>query len=66
MPIVRTLTLKVRDLDREREGKLEGFNQGCRVEWQQRTESGEAPMVQNMQYMGDTTLDASWVNQRIE
>ena len=33
MPIVGTLTLKVQDLDREREGKLEGFNQGCRVEW---------------------------------
>ena len=32
MPIVGTLTLKVQDLDREREGKLEGFNQGCWVE----------------------------------
>ena len=31
MPIVGTLTLKVQDLDREREGKLEGFNQGCRL-----------------------------------
>ena len=66
MPIVGIFTLKVQDLDRERERKIEGFNQGCRAEWQRRTESGEAPTVQNMQHMGDTTLDAIWVNQRIE
>ena len=51
-PVVGTLTHKVRQLNREREEKLEEFNMGCWKEWERRDVSGEAATGQNLQALG--------------
>ena len=64
-PVVGTLTHKVRQLNREREEKLEEFNMGCRKEWERRGVSGEAATGQNFQDLGKQKLDKSWTEKRI-
>ena len=41
-PVMGTLNHKVRQLNREREEKLEEFNMGCRKEWEQQDVSGDS------------------------
>ena len=54
--VVVTLTHKVRQLNQEREGKVEEFNMGCRKEWERQDVSGEAAMGQNLQALGKYKL----------
>ena len=63
--MVGTLNQKVRQLNREREEKLEEFNMGCRKEWERRDVSGEAATGQNLQALGKQNLDESWIEKRI-
>ena len=56
-PVVGTLTYKVRQLNREKEGKLEEFHMGCRKEWERRDDSGEAATGQNLQALGKQKLE---------
>ena len=58
-PVVGTLTHKVRQLNREREEKLEEFNMGFWKEWERRDVSGEAATGQNLQALGKQKLDKS-------
>ena len=64
-PAVGTLTHKVIQLNREREGKLEDFNMGCWKEWERRDVRGEAATGQNLQALGKQKLDKIWIEKRI-
>ena len=64
-PVVGTLTHKVRQLNREREEKLEEFNMGCRKEWERRDVSREAATEQNLQALGKQKLDKSCIEKGI-
>ena len=64
-PVVDTLNHKARQLNREKEGKLEEFNMGCLKEWERRDVSGEAATSQNLQALGKHKLDKSCIKKRI-
>ena len=56
-PVVGTLTLKVRQLNREREKKLEAFNMGCQKEWERRGVSREKqPQGKTCRLWGNRSL----------
>ena len=57
--VVGTLTHKVRQLNREREEKLEEFNMGCQKEWERRDVSGEAATGKNLQALGKQKLETA-------
>ena len=64
-PVVGTLTHRVRQLDREREEKLEDFNMGCRKEWERWDASGEAATGKNLQALGKQKIDKIWIEKKI-
>ena len=55
-PVVGTLTHKVRQLNQEREEKLEEFNMGCQKEWERQDVSGEAATGENSRIWGNRSL----------
>ena len=55
------MTHKVRQLNQDREGKLEELNMGCQKEWERRDVSGEAATGQNLQALGKQKLDKIWI-----
>ena len=63
--VVGTLTHKVRQLNQDREEKLEDINMGGRKEWERRDVSGEAATGQNLQVLGKQKLDKIWIGKRI-
>ena len=64
-PVVGTLTHKVRQLNQDREGKLEEFNMGCQKEWERQDVSGEAATGKNLHALGEQKLDKSCIKKRI-
>ena len=60
------VTNKVNQLIRERKEKVATFDLGCREEWKQRDDRGEAATGQNLQTLGRRKQDKSWVGVRIE
>ena len=58
-PVVGTLAHNVRQLNREREGKLEEFNMGCRKGWERWDVSGEAATDKTCSIWGNRNLTKS-------
>ena len=66
LPVIGTLIEKVKQMDVENATKIKDFDISARKEWKNRTESGEAKTVQNLQKIGTNMLDQSWVGTRVE
>ena len=66
LPVIGTLIEKVKQMDVENATKIKDFEINARNEWKNRTESGEAKTVQNLQKIGTNMLDPSWVGTRVE
>ena len=66
IPMVRTLSNAVNDLDRKAKAKQIEFNKNVRKEWQRIEYIGDTSVLDQIQQLGKRKIDYSFVDIRIE